>query len=296
MTGTILFTIACLVALGLLFSVVLYFVAQKFKVEEDPRIEIVESIMPGANCGGCGHAGCHAFAEAVVKAPSVEGFFCPVGGNATMAKVAAALGQEAVEKEPMVAVVRCNGSFGNRAKTNQYDGYASCKVMSALYTGDTACKYGCLGLGDCVSACKFGAIKVNPEKGIAEVDENKCTSCGACVKACPKGVIEIRPKGKNGRRVCVSCVNKDKGAVTRKACSVGCIGCGKCAKACPFEAITVENNVAYIDFTKCKSCRKCVAECPTGAINAVNFPTPLPPKPAPAATPAPAPQNETENK
>lgn len=300
MTGTILITIACLVALGLLFSVVLYFVAQKFKVEEDPRIEIVESIMPGANCGGCGQAGCHAFAEAVVKAPSVEGFFCPVGGNATMAKVAAALGQEAVEKEPMVAVVRCNGSLQNRAKTNQYDGYASCKVMSALYTGDTGCKFGCLGHGDCVAVCKFGAIKINAEKGIAEVDENKCTACGACAKACPKGVIELRPKGKNGRRVCVSCINKDKGAVTRKACSVGCIGCGKCAKACPFEAITVENNVAYIDFTKCKACRKCVAECPTGAINAFNFPTPLPPKPAPAPAPAPAaapaPAPETENK
>lgn len=294
MTTTIIFTIVCLAALGLLFSVVLYFVAQKFKVEEDPRIDIVEAILPGANCGGCGNAGCRAFAEKVVKAPSVEGFFCPVGGNPVMAKVAAALGQEAVEKDPMVAVVRCNGTSEHRAKVNRFDGYASCKVMSSLYSGDTGCKYGCLGLGDCVAACKFDAIHIN-ERGIAEVDESKCTACGACAKACPKGVIELRSKGKNGRRVCVSCINKDKGAVTRKACAVGCIGCGKCAKVCPFEAITVENNVAYIDFTKCKLCRKCVAECPTKAINAFNFPTPLPPKPAPtpaaapAAQPAPAP-------
>ena len=114
MTGTILFTIACLVALGLLFAVVLYFVAQKFKVEEDPRIGIVESILPGANCGGCGQAGCHAFAENVVKAPGMDGFFCPVGGNPVggnpvMAKVAEALGRAVEETAPMVAVVRCGG-------------------------------------------------------------------------------------------------------------------------------------------------------------------------------------------
>ena len=118
MTGTILFTIACLVALGLLFAVVLYFVAQKFKVEEDPRIGTVESILPGANCGGCGQAGCHAFAENVVKAPSMEGFFCPVGGNPVMTKIAEALGRAVEEKAPMVAVVRCNGSLANRPRTN----------------------------------------------------------------------------------------------------------------------------------------------------------------------------------
>ncbi|MBQ1709484.1 MAG: ferredoxin, partial [Bacteroidales bacterium] len=149
MTGTILFTIACLVALGLLFAVVLYFVAQKFKVEEDPRIGTVESILPGANCGGCGQAGCHAFAENVVKAPSMDGFFCPVGGNPVMAKVAEALGRAVEEKAPMVAVMRCSGSLANRARTNVYDGYSSCKVMASLYAGDTGCKYGCLGKGDC---------------------------------------------------------------------------------------------------------------------------------------------------
>lgn len=289
MTETIIFTIICLAVLGLLFAVVLYFVAQKFKVEEDPRIDVVESILPGANCGGCGNAGCRAFAEKAVKAENLDSVFCPVGGNEVMGKIAAALGREVEAKEPMVAVVRCNGTFENRAKTNVYDGYSSCKVMSSLYIGDTGCKYGCLGLGDCVSACKFDAIHVDEVKGVAFVDENKCTACGACAKACPKGVIELRPKGKNNRRMYVSCVNKDKGAVTRKACSVGCIGCGKCAKICPFGAITVENNVAYIDFTKCKLCRKCAAECPTKAITAMNFP-PLLPKPAaaPAAPVAPA--------
>ena len=132
-----------------------------------------------------------------------------------------------------------------------------------------------------MDACQFDAIHIDERRGIAEVDESKCVACGACVKACPKGVIELRSKGFKGRRVYVSCINKDKGAVARKACSAACIGCGKCAKVCAQDAITVENNVAYIDFTKCKLCKKCVAECPTGAIHAVNFPV-LPPKPAAA--------------
>lgn len=276
MSTTIILTIACLGVLGLLFSVVLYFVAQKFKVEEDPRIDIVESILPGANCGGCGQAGCRAFAENVVKAPSIGSFFCPVGGNPTMAEIAKALGQEVEAKEPMVAVVRCHGTIDNRAKINNFEGYSSCKVMSSLYIGDTGCKYGCLGKGDCEVVCKFDAIHIDPKRGIPEVNQDKCTACGACVKACPKSIIELRNKGLKERRVYVSCSSKDKGAVTRKACAVGCIGCGKCAKVCPFGAITVENNLAYIDFTKCKLCRKCVEECPTKAIWAVNFPIKLP--------------------
>ena len=210
-----------------------------------------------------------------------------------MKKVAAVLGLEVHEKAPMVAVVRCNGSCANRPTVNDYDGIKSCKVKAALYSGDTGCSYGCLGCGDCVAACQFGAISMDPATGLPVVDEEKCTACGACVKACPKHIIELRFKGPKNRRVFVSCVNQDKGATARKACSAACIGCGKCAKECPFGAITVENNLAYIDFTKCKLCRKCVAVCPTGAIHDVNFPAPAPkpeakpaPKPASAVKPA----------
>lgn len=291
MTTTIIWTIGILAGLGLLLSLVLFFVAKKFKVEEDPRIDEVEKVMPGANCGGCGFAGCRAFADAAVKAPNLDNNYCPVGGNDVMKKVAAILGYEIKEKAPMVAVVRCNGTCENRPRTNTYDGVQSCKVKSALYSGDTGCSFGCLGCGDCVAACQFGAITMNPETGLPEVDETKCTACGACAKACPKGVIELRNKGPRGMRVYVSCINKDKGAVARKACKAACIGCGKCAKVCIHEAITVESNVAYIDFTKCKLCKKCVAECPTGAIHAVNFPAPKP-KPetvSPASKPAPVP-------
>ena len=140
---------------------------------------------------------------------------------------------------------------------------------------------------------------MDPETGLPVVDETKCTACGACAKACPKHVIELRNKGPRGMRVYVSCINKDKGALTRKACTVGCIGCGKCVKECKFDAIKVENNVAYIDFTKCKLCRKCFEACPTKAIWAVNFPpkpaTPVAPAaPAPAPVQAPAQETKTE--
>lgn len=272
MTTTIIFTVVSLSLLGLLLAVVLYFVAQKFKVEEDPRIDIVEALMPGANCGGCGLAGCRAFAEACVKAPNLDTLFCPVGGNATMKNVAGALGMEAKEKVPMVAVVRCSGTCANRPKVNEYDGVSSCAAMNALYAGDTACKFGCLGQGDCTVVCNFGAISIDLQTGLPVVAEEKCTACGACVKACPKLIIELRNKGPKSRRIFVLCVNKDKGGVARKACSAACIGCSKCAKVCPFEAITIENNLAYIDFNKCRLCTKCVAECPTGAIYALNFP------------------------
>jgi ferredoxin len=162
----------------------------------------------------------------------------------------------------------------------------SCKVQNMLGSGETACAYGCLGCGDCVEACQFGAIRINPETGIAEVDEEKCTACGACAKACPRKIIEIRLKGLKNRRVVVLCNNRDKGAQTRKACSVGCIACQKCVKVCKFEAITVEGNLSYIDAEKCKLCRKCEDECPQHTIVAFNFP---PRKPKAAETPAEAP-------
>lgn len=300
--NVILIAVISLGAIALVAAVILYWASKKFAVYEDPRIAQVAAVLPQANCGGCGYPGCSGFADACVKAGSLEGKLCPVGGQAVMAKVADILGLAAEASEPKVAVVRCNGTCANRPRTNQYDGARSCAIAAALYGGETGCSFGCLGCGDCVAACKFDAIRMNPETGIPEVDEEKCTACGACAKACPKGIIEIRLKGKKSRRVYVSCVNKDKGAVARKACSAACIGCGKCVKTCPFEAITLENNLAYIDYNKCKSCRKCEEACPQGSIIALNFPPRKPkteeapvaaaPKAAPAAKPAAAPAVE----
>lgn len=257
---------------GLVAAVLLFCIAQKFKVEEDPRIDEVQDALPGANCGGCGFAGCRAMAEACVKADSLDGLLCPVGGQETMKKVGSILGKEAADVAPKVAVVRCNGTCEARPRTSEYNGTRSCRIEHSLYVGETGCGFGCLGCGDCVAACQFGALSMDPVTGLPVVDEDKCTACGQCVKTCPRHIIELRNKGPKSRRMVVLCVNKDKGAPARKACLNACIGCGKCEKECSFEAITVANNLAYIDFEKCRLCRKCEAACPTGAIHAINFP------------------------
>lgn len=280
-------TILFLAIVGALAALLLFVVSKKFHVEEDARIELVNEALPGANCGGCGYPGCSGFARACVEAESMEGLFCTVGGNDTMLKVADILGRTTVEAEPQLAVVRCNGTCDARPKVNQYDGASSCAIAAATYGGETGCTFGCLGLGDCTLACGFDAIKMNPLTELPEVDEERCTACGACVKACPKMIIELRKKGPKGRRVFVSCVNKEKGGVAKKACDNACIGCSKCFKECKFEAITIANNLAYIDPNKCRLCRKCVEACPTGAIHEINFP-PRKPKAEPVVEAAEA--------
>ena len=281
--NALVLTILTLSVLGGILAIILYFVAQRFKVEEDPRIDEVEKMLPGANCGGCGFAGCRSMAEALVKNDDITTLYCPVAGAPTMVSIASYLGKAAAEKGPMVATVRCGGTCAKRPKVNQYDGARSCAVVHSLYTGESACAFGCLGYGDCAAACQFGAIVMNPETGLAEINADKCTACGACVKACPKALIEMRKKWPKNRAIYVACRSKSRGAVVMKACKAGCIGCGKCSKVCPFGAISMEGSLAYIDPEKCKLCRKCVNECPTGAIRIVNMePLPKEPKEAPA--------------
>ena len=262
--------------IGLVSALVLFIISNKFAVHEDPRIAQVSEVLPQANCGGCGYPGCSGFAAACVKAAdagSLEGKLCPVGGQPVMEQVAAILGLAAVASAPKIAVVRCNGTCENRPRNAKFDGAQSCRVQQMTGLGETACGYGCLGCGDCVKKCQFDALKMDPVTGLPVVDEEKCTACGACSKACPRGIIEIRLKGPKGRRVVVLCNNKDKGALANKACKASCIGCCKCVKTCEkFEAITLENNLAYIDAEKCKMCRKCEEACPKGAIHAFNFP------------------------
>ncbi len=272
MSNIVLYTIISLSTIGIVSAVILYFVARKFHVYEDPRIDLVEAELPSANCGGCGFAGCRNFAEVLVKSDNLNDIYCPVGGNTTMSKIAALLGREVVTQDAKVAVVRCNGRPEFRPRTNLYEGAASCAIAHSLYTGEGGCPHGCLGCGDCVDSCDFDAIHMNAVTGLPEVSDDKCTACGACVKACPRDIIELRKKYPKDRKIYVSCVNEEKGGVARKNCQVACIGCGKCVKVCPFDAITMENNLAWIDPVKCRLCRKCVPECPTDAILEINFP------------------------
>jgi Na+-translocating ferredoxin:NAD+ oxidoreductase subunit B len=273
MTATLLYTIISLSMLGAVAAVVLYFVAQRFKVYEDPWIDLVEAELPAANCGGCGYAGCRNFAETLIKAETFDGLHCPVGGNETMARIAGLLGREAIARESRIAVLRCNGTCGHTPRINHWDGAHSCIIASSFYSGETGCSYGCHGFGDCVLVCSFDALHLDPVSGLPVVDDQKCTSCGACVKACPRQLFELRKRWKGDKKIYVACMNEDKGGVARKSCAVACIGCSKCFKVCPHEAITMKNNLAFIDSDKCKLCRKCIPECPTASILEIGFPT-----------------------
>lgn len=261
-------TILVLGLTGLLGALLLYVVARRFSVAEDPRIESIAALLPGANCGGCGRKGCRDFATECVRSGSLAGLYCPVGGEELMAKVSRIIGVDAVAATPMTAVLRCNGTCAARPLRYDYDGARSCAVMAAVAVGSRGCAYGCLGCGDCVSACAFDALRLNPATGLPEVDADKCVACGKCVGACPRHLLELRPRGKRERRVWVACSSGDRGAVARKICASACIGCGKCARTCPFGAIVVSGNLAYIDPALCRACGKCIGVCPTGAIHA----------------------------
>lgn len=280
--NAILTPVLLVVAMGFVFAVILTIAAKVFFVPVDETVIKLREQLPGANCGGCGFAGCDDYASALAADPEGVGANkCPVGGADCAAALAAILGMEAGSAEPQVATVMCNGNAQAVKSLLEYQGLTTCSAASTLYGGMNQCKYGCLGLGDCTRACNFDAIKICD--GVAVVARDLCTGCGACASACPKHVIRIAP-AKN--KVVVQCHSEDKGAVTRKACSNGCIACGKCTKVCKFEAITVENNHAYIDPEKCKNCGLCAKECPTGAINnmrAKRKPVQAVAAPAPAA-------------
>lgn len=257
-----------LVGIALFAAIILYLVSQKFNVEENPKIGEVESVLPGANCGACGKAGCHNFAESCVKADEngFKNLYCPVGGTEVMKRVSNILGYAAVEKEPTVAVLKCNGTCENAPTKIHLDGVSICRLAAKISVGQTGCPDGCLRLGDCVKVCKFDALHIDEETGLPVVDEDKCTSCGACVNICPRHLFEIRPKGKDGQRVYVACSNTQKGAVARKNCKAACIGCMKCTKICP--SVKVENNLSYIpsEVSAAEFGTELVKACPTGAI------------------------------
>jgi len=261
----ILIAIGILGGLGLVFGLVLAGASKIFYVETDPRLEKLNECLPGANCGGCGYAGCGGYAEAVLKGDAAIGK-CAAGGNECAQAMAAIMGVKAEAMTRKVALVRCSGGrivdssgkeLGAKRKA-EYEGFYDCLAASKVGgNGPLSCKFGCLGYGNCIKACKYGAISI--VDGVAKVDSDKCVGCMSCVAACPRDVIVPVEYDKH---VIIACSSHAKGAIPVRGCSQGCIGCGICMKVCPKDAIHVDRNLAVIDYTKCDSCGLCATVCP----------------------------------
>ena len=255
--SSILLAILVLGVLGGIFGAVLAFASKIFYVEVDPKQEAIRACLAGANCGGCGYPGCDGYAAAVAagEAPTNR---CVAGGAECAEKVARIMGVDAGAPEPMVAFVPCSGTEGHAEKRFNYNGPKDCQA-AMLFGGKSnkTCTFACIGLGNCVKVCQFGAMEI--VDGIAKVNRAKCVGCGACAEACPKSIIKMIPAS---QKVMPACNNHDKGAKVMKMCDFGCIGCMKCQRECPADAIVVKDNLAVVDVTKCVQCGHCADICP----------------------------------
>ena len=249
-----------LALIGILIGIALVFTGKKFYVEVDERETAVRECLPGNNCGACGYAGCDAMAAAIVNGQApVNG--CPVGGAPVTAQIGAIMGVSAEAAEKKVAFVHCSGSCEVTKTRGNFVGIQDCRSAANAGIDIWDCDYGCMGFGSCAAVCPEGAIKV--VDGVAVVNREKCIGCGLCVKACPKHLVELVPYSKH---IHVQCSNKDKGPYVKKVCSVGWIGCGTCQRKCQYGAITVNNNLASIDYSKCEQCGECAEKCPVHII------------------------------
>lgn len=251
-------------SIGLIFGIGLALFSYKFRIEEDPKLELVLNLLPGANCGACGYPGCRQFAESIIKSEALP-TKCTVGGSKITNEISQIMGISVQVQIPQVARLRCQGDKENALVKAIYEGINTCKAATQISGGYKQCIYSCLGFGDCVKLCPFQAIKML-DNGLPYIDEVKCTSCGLCVSGCPRNVLVLINKEK---RTVISCASKQKGPEVRKACKVGCIKCGICVKNCPKAAIVLEptlGNLAVIDYNLCDNCGICVEKCPTHAI------------------------------
>lgn len=246
--------------IGALFGLVLSYASKKFHVEVDARVEEIRRHLGGANCGSCGYAGCDAFAAAVA-AGEAKPNGCPPAGEKGTAEICRIMGVKMEADERMVARVLCQGIAGVAKERYTYDGYKSCAVAAGIAGGPKECRFACIGLGDCMDHCAFGAISM--KDGIAHIDEDKCLACGTCVTYCPRNAIRMMPVSQN---VVVRCRNSDLARVARAVCMDACIGCGRCVKECQYGAITVENGFARISPDLCTRCGACAQVCPCHCI------------------------------
>lgn len=241
---------------ALLIGLLILVVGKVFKVDVDEKITKIMDNLAGANCGGCGCSGCSGFASKLASG-GAELSDCHVTSPEKKAEIAKLLGIELKDEEPTVAVVHCKGGIENCADKFEYKGNPTCAANAALYGGNKACSYACLGCGDCKAVCPENAISVDGR--LAQVDPDRCVSCGACITACPKGIIDRIP---SSAPVYVACSSECKGKDVMNVCKVGCIACGICEKSCPHGAITMDGNLPVIDYSKCTGCLTCVAKCP----------------------------------
>ena len=251
----ILSAILVLGGLGLVLGLVLAFASKALAVEADSRLEELMSVLPGANCGGCGYAGCSAYVAALLDGTASAGG-CPVGGTSVAESVAKIIGMEPVKNMRITALVRCSGGV-KAGRKFEYQGISDCYAAMRIGGGALKCKYGCIGLGSCLSACPFGSISI--VEGVAVVNHERCTGCLRCVAACPKGIITEVPYYAD---VNVACSSHARGAELRKVCEIGCLACKVCEKTCKQNAIRVVENLAVIDYSLCTGCGDCAEKCP----------------------------------
>ena len=259
--------ILVLVGVGAFFGIVLALADKKFAMEVNPLINEVEEVLPKGQCGACGFAGCAKYAEAVVENDDVPPNLCVPGKAAVAAKVAELTGKKAEAAEPKYVHLKCRGTKTAAAMAANYEGVPDCAAAKLIQGGPKGCKFGCIGFGNCVRACPFGALSMGDD-GLPIVDKDICTGCGKCVSTCPQAILTLQTFA---APVQVGCSSHDKGAVARKLCKNACIGCGLCMRSCTHGAIKLENNLAVVDQSICKLCDDptCLAKCPTRAIEAM---------------------------